>query len=248
MIVERIVPGTRCWDIMFEQHRFRYDLTLPYIQNKTVLDVACGTGFFSHYLIQKGARKVIGIDIDHESIRFAKNHFRNNNLQFFQADAHEIGNLPEKFDIVVSIETIEHLFNPEKFLQGLQNVLYPNGMLIISTPNAEKTVGRNPFHVKEFSALEFTNLLDKFFRIQKINGINYTDQTKKRHRFIYQIFAKIIPRKIKNVIPLNGRIFLAYIINKKRMYITQDDARIVYENDQYQSAEEFVGFCVKNDQ
>ena len=71
------------------------------------------------------------------------------------------------FDAVVSFETIEHLIHPEVFLQELHSILKLGGMLIVSTPNRKVTNSikgkpANPFHLNEFYADEFSEILSIF--------------------------------------------------------------------------------------
>ena len=62
------------------------------IENKTILDLGCGTGIFSVGASILGAKKVIGIDVDERSIKIAKNYAKENNLKitFLKKDISEI--------------------------------------------------------------------------------------------------------------------------------------------------------------
>jgi 2-polyprenyl-3-methyl-5-hydroxy-6-metoxy-1,4-benzoquinol methylase len=76
------------------------------------------------------------------------------------------------FDKVVSFEGIEHLHNPNYFLDEVKRTLKPQGLFIISTPR--KPHG-SPFHIKEYDLDEFKELLQDKFKILEIYGQLFTD-------------------------------------------------------------------------
>ena len=56
------------------------------VKGKIVLDVGCGEGYGTFYL-SRYCQKIIGIDISKHTIGYAKNDYRNVNLEFLIADA-----------------------------------------------------------------------------------------------------------------------------------------------------------------
>jgi len=71
------------------------------------------------------------------------------------------------FDNVVSIETLEHLSKPQKFLKEITRILKPCGIFIVSTPNKlVSSFGEKPLipaHIREFNIKEFYELLEGYF-------------------------------------------------------------------------------------
>jgi len=67
--------GERLETFVFNQTTFeqlhRYGIVIPFIENKTVLDIACGEGYGSNFLALK-AFNVIGVDVDVNTIEKAK--------------------------------------------------------------------------------------------------------------------------------------------------------------------------------
>ncbi|UCD14691.1 MAG: methyltransferase [Thermoplasmatales archaeon] len=69
-----MTPANIAADIIFTAHQFGD------IENKTVIDLGCGTGIFSVGAAITGAKKVTGVDVDKNVITIAKEYARENNL------------------------------------------------------------------------------------------------------------------------------------------------------------------------
>jgi ubiquinone/menaquinone biosynthesis C-methylase UbiE len=174
---ERVVEGTtpqRIWS----DHVARYEFAANYVKDKKVLDIACGTGFGSKILQEKGATGVFGVDLSKEAIGFANEKYGGNRLEFMIGDILKIDFPDDLFDVIVSFETIEHVKQHEKVLWELRRVLKPSGLLIISSPNRTLTSpGKsiidspdNVFHVVEYSCDEFVRILEKYFEVNGLYG------------------------------------------------------------------------------
>ncbi len=103
-------------------------------KQQTILDVGCGNGYLVRYLISQGFN-AYGTDASEEGINIAKHTYPNN---FYLQDI-STGKLPPelsklKFNTIVSTEVIEHLYDPEGFIQFCKKILEPSGQIIISTP------------------------------------------------------------------------------------------------------------------
>jgi ubiquinone/menaquinone biosynthesis C-methylase UbiE len=165
---ERVVPG-KTPQTIYDEHIYRYVFAASLAENKVVLDVACGTGYGAGYMADKGADKVVGVDISLEAVDYARErHSKNNKASFVCADAIRLPFADGAFDIVVSFETIEHIRQYRKFLAECRRVLKENGLLICSTPNRrifspKLAKPMNIFHVKEFWPEEFYRLLHRYF-------------------------------------------------------------------------------------
>lgn len=100
------------------------------IQNKTVLDMGCGTGILGILAAMKGAKKVTAIDIDEWSFNGAGENAALNfikNMTVKQGDASLLGD--EKFDIILANIHKNVLIND---LPAYSKVLLPGGMLVMS--------------------------------------------------------------------------------------------------------------------
>jgi 2-polyprenyl-3-methyl-5-hydroxy-6-metoxy-1,4-benzoquinol methylase len=161
---------------LLREHIIRYVFASQFVRDKVVLDVACGSGYGSSYLANKGARGVVGGDREPEAIAQAKQYYKKGGVEFVLLDATRMPIRDSSFDVIVSFETIEHVAEYEKFLGECRRVLRDNGHFICSTPNVqtpgvEKAV--NPYHVNEFSGEQLCQLLNGYFQDTKLFGQSF---------------------------------------------------------------------------
>ena len=105
---------------------------------KKVLDVGCvqhSAGkardeTWLHRFIAENASSVLGIDILEKDVQ----HLASQGYRVICADAIRV-ELPEKFDVIVAGELIEHLNSPGPFLANMRRHLAPDGVIVITTPN-----------------------------------------------------------------------------------------------------------------
>jgi 2-polyprenyl-6-hydroxyphenyl methylase/3-demethylubiquinone-9 3-methyltransferase len=104
------------------------------MEKKTALDVGCGAGLLAEPLSRLGAR-VTGIDAAPEVIAVARDHAASMGLEIDYRVA-PVEKTEGQFDLVTSMEVIEHVADPAAFVKSLAKRLAPDGLLILSTPNA----------------------------------------------------------------------------------------------------------------
>ncbi|SDQ88578.1 methyltransferase domain-containing protein [Pseudoxanthomonas sp. CF125] len=162
---ERFLP-TETGELRYE-HLHRYAWCSRLVEGLDVLDMASGEGYGSA-MLARTARSVIGVDVSHEAIGHAAEAYQDvKNLSFVCGDATDIPLPDSSVDVVVSFETIEHLFGQEEMILGIRRVLRPGGFLVISSPNkkvySEQSGHHNEFHVKELYFEELNQLLVRHF-------------------------------------------------------------------------------------
>jgi SAM-dependent methyltransferase len=143
---ERFEPGERRADLMAIEHQLRYRWAAELAAGKAVLDAGCGTGYGSQILMEAGARRVVGIDVDKDALP-NRGH---ENLEFAVADVHELPHADAEFDLVVCFEVIEHVERPNEAIAELARVLADDGVLLVSSPNRAAYPAGNPHHVYEY--------------------------------------------------------------------------------------------------
>ena len=104
------------------------------LTGRTALDVGCGAGLLAEPLARLGAR-VTGLDASADLIAAAQQHAQASVLEIDYRAA-ELAKLEGQFDLVTCMEVIEHVADPAVFVNLLARRLAPDGLLILSTPNA----------------------------------------------------------------------------------------------------------------
>ena len=116
-----------------DQHWALDETSLKPLEGKTALDVGCGAGLLAEPLARLGA-KVTAVDAAPELIDAARAHAVGQGVDIdYRATAVE--QIEGQFDLVTSMEVIEHVADPAAFLKALAARLAPDGLLILSTPN-----------------------------------------------------------------------------------------------------------------
>jgi 2-polyprenyl-6-hydroxyphenyl methylase/3-demethylubiquinone-9 3-methyltransferase len=118
---------------MVDQHWDLDEQGFRPLEGKKALDVGCGAGLLAEPLARLGA-EVTAIDAAPELIEVAKAHAAASGLAI---DYRAVGveDLDGQFDLVTSMEVIEHVADPEAFVTDLAARLAPGGLMILSTPN-----------------------------------------------------------------------------------------------------------------
>lgn len=158
-----------------DAHIARYTLALPFVRpGDTVLDVACGLGYGSAIIAQSSqARRVIGVDNSNYAVEYARaNYGRDASCEFHVGDAAQLTMLPDaSVDLIVSMETLEHVPQPEQFLAELSRVLRPSGRLVVSVPNQwvdESGNDPNPHHVSIYDWPKLRHQLSELFLLETV--------------------------------------------------------------------------------
>lgn len=88
---------------------------------------------------------------------------RSNIRKLILGDIKDIDLEDAPYDVVASVEVIEHDPEPEKHLSQLARFLKPDGILILTTPNGHVVKNSHPDHVKEYTKQELHDMLAPYF-------------------------------------------------------------------------------------
>lgn len=160
------------------------------LKGRTALDVGCGAGLLCEPLARMGAH-VTGVDAAPENIGAARAHAEAAGLAIdYRAGEFESEVAGRQFDLVTSMEVIEHVADPAAFVRGLVAALAPGGLMILSTPNrtplsrlAMITVGEGlgmiprgtHDHAKFLTPEELTALLeDAGMTVSALRGLSFS--------------------------------------------------------------------------
>lgn len=144
-------------------HMARYQLAAPYCNGKRVLDVACGEGYGAYTLRQLGATSVDGVDASQQAIANAETLFAKRGVRFHLHEAETVDELfaNKRFDVIVCLETIEHLRDPQRFLRAIKTLAANDAVIIVTCPNDHwyyASDQSNPFHVRKYTFEAFREL------------------------------------------------------------------------------------------
>ncbi len=144
---------------------------IEWIQEQTktygqILDIGCSQGIISLLLGEQG-KKVKGIDIQPEAIEFAEGLLRNEYAHVgecveFECTDFMLYESDIKYDCIIITEVLEHLEEPDKFLEKAVSFLKPGGKMVISVPFG---VMDHPDHVSTFYLTNFYSLLQKYLYV-----------------------------------------------------------------------------------
>ncbi len=162
--LERIVPdqldesGATGRETL-ELHVERYAWAARFLRPGRLLDLACGVGYGTRLLADRASVAVhaLGVDRSGDAVRYAQRRYGSGGARFEVGDAMTFDD-PEGFDSIVSLETVEHLKEPEAFLARMVRLLRPGGVLVASVPSTP-SVDLNPHHCHDFTEASFRRMV-----------------------------------------------------------------------------------------
>ena len=110
-----------------------------FLKNLNILDIGCGGGLISEPMSRLGGT-VTGIDASEKNIKVAQLHASKNNLNIrYLNKSPEQLNEPEKFDVILNLEIIEHVENVNLYIESCHKLLKKNGIMFTATLNRTLT-------------------------------------------------------------------------------------------------------------
>jgi 2-polyprenyl-3-methyl-5-hydroxy-6-metoxy-1,4-benzoquinol methylase len=122
---------------------------------KKVLDIGCREAL-TQDLCEELGLDFLGVDISKISVDFAKSKGRN----VMVGDAHELSSVvSNKHDLILSVHSLEHCYDPGKVIEECKKCLSDNGILGIRVP-IQKSIDNQPAHFSIYSPASLISLLE----------------------------------------------------------------------------------------
>lgn len=121
------------WDMFIHYWRATIDYLVKLCRPKRVLDIGCAKGYLVYEFRSRGV-EAFGVDISEYALSRSPSSVK---PFLCQADICRTS-LPfcdQSFDLITSLETIEHLNDPEMMISGMSRLLRTNGVIFVSTPS-----------------------------------------------------------------------------------------------------------------
>lgn len=167
-----------------------------------VLDLGCGVG---HSFAELAPRTTVGVDLDPGALA-------GQDRETHAADMRALPLADGRFASVVSVQSIEHVPDPERVLAEVVRVLAPGGTAVFVTPN-RLTFARpdeiiDPFHFREYDARELAELCRAPFPEVRILGLagsaRYAALVAAEHRRLDRLLARD-PLRLRRFVPRRAR-------------------------------------------
>ena len=152
-----------------QDHRNRYQLVVDYVgksgrKPEKILDCFCGNGYGSFMMGQAFPEtEILGIDGSEGAIEAARTCF-NCGKNTFRRQCYPFSLGRTFYDVIVCLESIEHIRQDENFLKTLAARLKKDGLFFLSTPNSEVyplAPTENRFHFRHYTRKEVEKLAGK---------------------------------------------------------------------------------------
>lgn len=162
---ERVSSPENGFNPTWQRHVAAYALCAPLLPPGRVLDVGCGVG---HSFELLAPRETVGLDLDPEVLV-------GQNRETAVGDMRSLPFPDASFESALSVQSLEHVPDPQRAVAEARRVLEPGGVAVFVTPN-RLTFGRpdeviDPYHYLEFSAAELRALCKRSFAQVELRGI-----------------------------------------------------------------------------
>jgi len=172
---ERTLPGIDAENYWFRRHEVAYAWVAPWCTGTRVLDAGCGEGYGAAAL-RRVAHDVVAFDYDAAVAAHVGGTY--GDVRAVRGDLQRMPFRDGAFEVVVNLQTIEHLHDQPGFVRECARVLRPAGTLVVTTPNRLTfSPGRdtplNPFHTRELAPGELRDLLAPEFEMTRLLGVRH---------------------------------------------------------------------------
>lgn len=210
---ERLVPDEVAPDDVTGRksmalHMERYSFASRHARGTRLLDLACGAGYGTRLVADEAAciEEAVGVDSDAQAIEYARARYGRCGVEFIVGEAFAFDD-PVLFDTIVSLETLEHLAEPERFVARLVKLLRPGGVLVASAPTTP-SADINPYHLHDFGERSFFRMFEK-------NGLRLQATLRQRQRYR---FFRTLARHDRRLSNLRSGLLAYYVRHPRSVF------------------------------
>lgn len=129
-----------------------------------ILDVGCGDGSIGVWVCEQLKAQghepsYVGVDLDEKMAEAAAQRLMDSNIGGYTSAAPAEEAPGSGYDAILAFELIEHVTDPDLFLQAMESRLAPGGRIYLSTPNGTFGLGGNPHHLRVYDLEGLIDLL-----------------------------------------------------------------------------------------
>ena len=199
---ERVMTPEGGFNPTWQRHVAAYGVCASLLPPGRLLDLGCGVGHSYHLL---APRETVGVDLDAEALAGQDRETR-------VADMRELPFADGEFASVLSVQSIEHVPDPERVMSEVRRVLEPDGVAIFVTPNrltfarADEII--DPYHYVEYSSGELAALCESRFDEVQLRGLfgspRYLELVAAEHSRLDRLLRRD-PLRLRRLVPRTVR-------------------------------------------
>ncbi|SMM98268.1 hypothetical protein SPONL_2077 [uncultured Candidatus Thioglobus sp.] len=194
LINNQVVPGQELnWAGEYLLSLLSVERCIKHLKLYNILDIGCGDGRLVNEMSLKFPNSVFtGIDYSERAISLARSMSKSNNSSFKLVDLNKKNNLKDKYDLVTSIEVLEHIpvELAQDFFYSNVSMVRKNGYLLIIVPHKNKKLTAK--HEQHFSTKDMLDIVNGCKRKLEIIEFKYFDNSGK----IFEFFRRLVKNKI----------------------------------------------------
>lgn len=173
---ERTLPGIGHENYWYRRHEAGYRAAARFLAENprmppagVLLEAGAGEGYGAALLAARTGARVLALDYD--PVVLAGLPARHPGVAAVRANLVALPLGTATVAAVVSLQTVEHLWDQPGFLAECARVLRPGGRLVLSTPNRRTFPPGNPFHARELDAAELAALVRPPLAVRRVAGL-----------------------------------------------------------------------------
>lgn len=207
-------------DFYYKNNRYEFHAAKKFIKKKDkVLEIGAGVGHFSDII---NVDDYIGLEYNDKAIQEAQK----KGIKLIKKSIEEVAKISENtYDVVCSFQVLEHVDNPNSYIESSLKVLKKGGLIIFGVPSAESFLTNNINHTLNFPPHHITRwynktfkYFEKIFNLELVSIENEPVSNRLRKRYIVDKFTTIFYRffSFKKIIISNSNryIFFRKVIKK----------------------------------